>query len=248
MKSSFKIGIIGGNGAMGSSFRNFLDNKGLDYIFSDNETDYSNIDVVKFSDIVILSISLGNYERILKEISPYLKKGKLLVDFGSLKLESVKLMKFFFDGEILATHPLFGPDKNFFGEGNSIVISKTDPSEKTDFIISLFKENKLNIVELSPEEHDEIMAYIHGFYYLMNITYIDILKNKFQNIDKLEAFKTTSFKSYLNSLNNIFNGKDELIKFISYSNPYIDKVKNEFINKLGKDINIGDLRNFFKRG
>ena len=105
-------------------------------------------------------------------------------------------------------------------------------------------ESKLNIIEITPEEHDEIMAYIHGFYYLMNVTYVKLLKDKFGKISALDNYKTTSFQAYLNSLDNVFNTGDSLIELIAYENSFNEKVKEEFFSLMKRKINLKDVREF----
>ena len=244
MKSDFRVGIIGGNGKMGKSLRKFFEEFGIDVIFSDVDTELTNKDVVKSSDIVILAVPLEKYVNVLNEVKDYLNDEKLLMDIGSLKKEQTELMKKYHSGEILATHPLFGPEKEFKGNENSIIICKVKYGDKSKFIKDLFEKKDLKVVELSPQEHDKIMAYIHGFYYLMNITYLDLLKCKFHTIQNLKNIMTTSFRKYVESLENIFNTQDWLIDLISYENPYINKVIFEFKEKLGKKVNISEIREF----
>lgn len=244
MKSDFTVGIIGGNGQMGKSLIDFFKRNGIKVIFSDINTEISNKEVAKNSDIIILAIPLKCYEDVLDEIYEFLTQNKLLMDIGSLKEEQAKLMKSYHSGEILLTHPLFGPEKEFKGNENSIIICKINSGEKTDFLINLFKNEGLNIVETSPEEHDEIMAYIHGFYYLMNITYIDVLREKFGEISKIENIMTTSFQKYISGLENIFNTKDWLIELIAYENRYIEKVAERFKEKLKEKVNLREVREF----
>ncbi len=248
MKSDFRVGIIGGNGEMGKSLRKFFNSHGVDVIFSDINTDISNIDVVKDSDIIILAIPLENYFKVLNEIKDFLSKEKLLMDIGSLKEEQIKLMQNYHSGEILGTHPLFGPEKEFKGKENTIIICKVKYGEKSKFIIDFFEKNNLKVVELSPSKHDKIMAYIHGFYYLINITYLEILRDEFHNIKNLKNFMTTSFSKYVESLENIFNTQDWLIDLISYKNPYINEVVSKFKEKLGKRVNIPEIREFLNEG
>ena len=153
-------------------------------------------------------------------------------------------MKKFHNGEILATHPLFGPEESFFGSENTIVVCRINPSYRSKFIIELFKRNKLNVVELTPQEHDRLMAFIHGFYYLMNITYLETLKQEFESIKNIKNLMPTSFKNYVKSLENIFNTQDWLIEKIAYENPYIDEVVERFINILGKRRDLKRIREF----
>ena len=244
MKDNFKIGIIGGNGSMGRSLVKFFESYNQEVIFSDKDSEFTNREVTKLSDIVIIAVPLNCYEEVLSEINRELTLEKVLMDIGSLKKNQVEIMKKYHKGEILATHPLFGPEKNFYGDENSIVVCKIKPTIKTEFIIELFKKNKLNVIEITPDEHDRIMAYIHGFYYLMNVSYLNILKEEFASIKNIENLMTTSFSKYIDSLQHVFNTQDWLIELIAYKNPFIDEVIAKFSSQLSKKVNLKEIREF----
>ena len=244
MNNNFKIGIIGGNGNMGKSLIKFFKSNNHEVFFSDKNTKITNKEVAKLSDIIVIAIPLNCYENVLNEISKELTYEKILMDIGSLKREQVEIMKKYHKGEILATHPLFGPEKNFYGDENSIVVCKINSSFKTEFIIKLFKKNKLNVIELTPDEHDRIMAYIHGFYYLINVSYLSILKEEFASIKNIQNLMTTSFSKYIDSLQHVFNTQDWLIELIAYKNPFINNVIEQFSSQLNKKANLKEIREF----
>jgi len=223
------VGIIGGNGQMGRTLKNFLCKNNVKVYVSDIGTKYSNSDIVKMSDIVVLSVPLNEYENVLSETEPVMKgRDILLMDIGSLKVKQMLIMKKYFKGEILGTHPLFGPDRNF-SEGCVTVVCKTDScSDKTQFIIDLFNANKIKTLEMSSNEHDELMSYIHSFYYFVNTAYLKLLSKKFGSIEETEEFATTSFKNFKNNLNNIFNTPSWLIEQIIFENPFIGERLNDF--------------------
>ncbi len=247
MKSDFTIGIIGGNGRMGNALREFFVERGLKTIVSDKGTEISNKELVNKSDIIILAIPLNVYEQVLLDIKDNLNNSKMLMDIGSLKSKEVDLMRKYFKGEILATHPLFGPEKKFRGRENNIVVYKLNSKKKTEFVMNLFVDSNLTIIEMSPEEHDLTMAYIHGFYYLMNVTYINILKDKFKSFDKISKLTTTSFSKYISNLKeNVFNTQDSLIELIAYDNPYIKEVVDKFHNSLFEKVDLKTLKGFLK--
>jgi prephenate dehydrogenase len=245
LKSDFIVGIIGSGGRMGAALNKFFINRKVKTVTSDIGSTISNKDLAKESDIVILAVPLTSYEAVLEEIKDSLNNEKMLMDIGSLKFREVKLMKKYFQGEILATHPLFGPEKGFKGKENNIAVCKINSKGKTDFILNMFRKSGLNIIEMTPEEHDRTMAYIHGFYYLMNITYIGILKDNFKSFDKIKNLTTTSFSKYIENLNNnVFNTQDSLIELIVYKNPFIREAVNEFHEKLFKKIDFKELKGF----
>ena len=63
-------------------------------------------------DIVIIAVPISEFENTLKEINKLLKKGALVIDVCSVKEYAASLMEKILPKsvQILATHPLFGPD------------------------------------------------------------------------------------------------------------------------------------------
>ena len=235
MNGNFTFGIIGGKGEMGNSLKNFLLRNNCKVYISDYNTELSNEQLVLLSDIVVLSVPLNNYEDVLIEISPYLNENpkKLLIDLGSLKMKQLELMKKYHKGLTMGTHPLFGPHKNF-RESGTIIFCDTIEKEnnKIQFLLKLFKKNGLKIINMTAAEHDELMSYIHSFYYLTNISYLKLLHEKFGKIDEIKEITTTSLQNFINNLNNIFNTPPWLIEQIIFDNPFFKERLNDFTKLL----------------
>jgi prephenate dehydrogenase len=119
--------------------------------------------VAAAQEVVILAVPIREMKDVLKKISHYVKKGSLVCDVCSVKEKPLEWMEKYLPAHVsmLGTHPLFGPDsvsKNF--QGNDIVLCPVRIHNK------LYKRIKhelvkagLNVFELTPPEHDKIMAY-----------------------------------------------------------------------------------------
>ena len=239
MNIKFTIGIIGGNGGMGKALKNFFSRNSLNVLTSDIGSELKNKELAEESDIVILSVPLCEYENVLKDIYASLKSNgtKLLMDIGSLKSKQTQLMKKFFKGPVLPVHPLFGPDKNF-ASGNTIIFcNENTENDKIKFMENIFIKNGLKTVKMSPKEHDELMSYIHSFYYFINIAYLKLLNKKFGKIEDIDKFATASFQNFKDNLKNIFNTPSWLIETIIFENPFLNERKKDFIDILNTDSN-----------
>ena len=114
--------------------------------------------------VIILSIPISKTEKLLKDIAPSLKTGQLVVDVCSVKvLPSEWMVKYLpEDVEILATHPLFGPQsalENKGIKGFKMVLCpvRIDPG-KFKIIRDYLRKRRLKVFEMTPDEHDIIMA------------------------------------------------------------------------------------------
>ena len=85
-------------------------------------------ETVQNADIIVLAIPISACEKIVKKISPYLKKNALVIDTCSVKTMPNDAMKKHLpkNTEIIASHPLFGPQSGKNGiKGLKIVVWPT---------------------------------------------------------------------------------------------------------------------------
>jgi prephenate dehydrogenase len=178
-----RVAIIG-VGLIGASFGLALKERGLAdeiYGFGRNEDnlkkakargiiDAYSTDITKVSssaDLVVLATPVGVFVEIAREISPFLKKGSIVIDVGSVKGRLVyELESIMPEGvHYVGTHPIAGSDKSgieyarpdLFKDARCIITptEKTDP-ESLSFILELWKDFGCNVELIDPMKHDEI--------------------------------------------------------------------------------------------
>ncbi len=118
-------------------------------------------------EIIVLAVPFQNLEELLKQISSALRPGALIVDVCSVKQEPVNLMLQYLPSgvEILATHPLFGPQSAKDGlNGHKIVLCPVRISEKrVNIVHNLLRRGfRLHPIVKEPAEHDREMARVQG--------------------------------------------------------------------------------------
>lgn len=119
------------------------------------------------SDTIIYTVPISIFEEIISAHQKYFKPGQLLIDMLSVKVYPSEIFKKYLKHtrtQALLTHPIFGPDsaKNGF-ENLTIVIDKFKASnENYECWTKYFKDKKLNVIEMSAEEHDQTAADSHG--------------------------------------------------------------------------------------
>lgn len=113
-------------------------------------------------DVVVLCVPMAAFEDVSRRLAPLLRPGALVVDTCSVKEHPVRVMKRRLPKSvsILGTHPNFGPDSAADSlHGRKIILCR---ARMTD---ALYRKAKrvlrgkgLDVVELSPREHDRRMA------------------------------------------------------------------------------------------
>jgi prephenate dehydrogenase len=113
-------------------------------------------------EVVVLCVPMVAFERVVRSIRDLVRPGALVVDACSLKEHPARVMKKHLPRSVslLATHPNFGPDSAADSlQGHKIVLCRLRMKEADYRAARRFLERKgLEVVEMSPREHDERMA------------------------------------------------------------------------------------------
>jgi len=211
MKKKFLI--IGGSGGMGKLFGKYFKQHGFDVtIYARNRErlkeaatemgvnyEFSLERSVKQADIVMVTIPISSTPEIIKRIGPYLKENALIFDITSIKktvFEALKDLKNNFPVNCISLHPMFGPGikdmKNYV-----MVVLKIGGTDKYDIIINdlldIFRSDGLIITETSPDIHDKRVALTLGVPHMLNILFLNLLKNSNENLNELTKYTGTTF-------------------------------------------------------
>lgn len=166
------IGIVGGKGKMGRLFADFFKENGLHVLISDTDTKLTNEQLAQKADIVIIAVSMGAAEKIIKHLSQFVRENALLTDITSIKEGPVKAMNNC-RGEVMGLHPMFGASNPI--PGQLIIYSSVRQGKWTKWLLDFFKKNNVNLLGLTPREHDEIMAYAQGIIHFSEIVFAHAL-------------------------------------------------------------------------
>lgn len=182
-----KITIIG-IGLIGSSIARVIKNKKLaeKLVAYDTNKEFLNkaielniidkaddnlVSSVKNADLIIYATPVGTYGNITKEIAPFLKKGVIITDVGSVKKCAIKDIEKYITDEsgiiFVGGHPVAGIEKSgpeagfaemFSDRWFIITPSKRSTSDAVEKISNLWKEANMRVDIMDPKHHDKVMA------------------------------------------------------------------------------------------
>ena len=249
--NKLKLAIIGfGN------FGQFLATKFINYhnIITYSRTDYSKIaqnmgieyynditDMLKQKpDIILISVSIIAFESIIKKLVEndenieYIKN-KLIIDVLSVKEYPIEIFNKYisydeYNIDILATHPMFGPDSAGSSNGWKNLPFVYDKIRITDYnrlesFIHIFKNEGCKIVEMSCQEHDESTAKSQFITHLTG--------RVLGNLDlKDTSINTNGYTKLLDIIDNTCNDSIDLFlgifKYNKKSKKWLKKFKESF--------------------
>jgi len=118
------------------------------------------------ADIVWLCPAISAMDEVLTDIAPLVRPGQTIADTCSVKIVPTRLMeeKLPRHARLLATHPMFGPDSAKAGlAGLPIVLHNLrDASDELSFWDRTFTDLGMNVLKMTPDEHDLAAAYTQG--------------------------------------------------------------------------------------
>jgi len=229
-----KVSIIG-FGRFGNLLYELLQ-KGFEIdvfdIDSNNETEsvhFVSLEDVLKNDTIFLAVPIRDFEELMKDLSTKIQGNKTVIDVCSVKVYPKNMMVEHLSNEvdIIATHPLFGPD-SFQERGSVMMMEKVrDQHDRYDFWKSYFQSQNIIIEEITADQHDMMAAKSQGLTHLIGRV-IDDFGTQKTNID------TVGYQALHKLVSQTCNDSWELFEDIQKFNPYTESM-------------ITDLNQSFKR-
>jgi prephenate dehydrogenase len=180
--------------------------------------------------LVIPCVPVQDLEDVLERLAPLVSHKTTLVDVSSVKVVPVQMMERILpaDCQLLATHPLFGPQSGANGVvGLTMVVWPVRlPAGRFERLKAFLTETlRLKVVEMSPEEHDREMAYVQALTFLIG-----------RVLDELKApdtpLKTATYQHLLDIRRIVAGDTPELFQTIQLWNPHAAGLRERFAEKL----------------
>lgn len=175
-------------------------------------------------DTIFLAVPISALKKVLQDLTPIVQRHQLVVDICSVKVYPAALMRRYLSGcQLLATHPLFGPDSAKAGlAGLELVVCPLQISDETmQFWRNFWQSKGIKIITSSPEEHDKAMLYSLGFTYLAGHL---IAKMQIPEL----PFETKSYEKLKLVGQVVAHDSPTLLHDMLYYNPYTDELIERF--------------------
>ena len=221
-----KVSIIG-FGRFGAMLHALL-TKGFEVdVFDKNPVDNAEVNEVSLeealkNDTIFIAVPIRDFEDLVVDISTRIQSGKTIIDVCSVKVFPKKVM---IDNlpekiDIIATHPLFGPDS--LKDSGSVMTMEAvkDSFERYNFWKNYFESQNIIIEEISADDHDMMAARSQGLTHFVGRVIDDFGTNQ-TRID------TEGYKALHKLVNQTCNDSWDLFEDIQNYNPYTEKMISE---------------------
>jgi chorismate mutase/prephenate dehydrogenase len=223
--------VIGGAGRMGRWLVDFLATQGFRVEIADpggpieGFTWYEDWqDAPLTHDFIVVAAPLRPTATILRQLAD-LKPPGIVFDIGSLKTPLAEPLRNLVESGVSATsiHPMFGPDTEMLSGKHVIAVNVGDP-RSTREVEALFASTMADVVAMSLEDHDRVIALVLGLSHALNIAFFTTLARSGEKADRLTRLSSTTFAEQL-----------KVASKVAAENPHL-YFEIQHLNAFGSDI------------
>jgi chorismate mutase/prephenate dehydrogenase len=227
--------VIGGLGRMGEWMSRYLDMVGYHVDVADpvtRETPFDRVDdwenVIDDYDLVVVAVPLRPSNAILHRLAELKPRG-LVFDIGSLKSPMRTGLEALAQSgcRVCSVHPMFGPDEIGLS-GRHILFVDVGNTEALAEARALFAHTAADCVDLSLEEHDEVMAWVLGLSHLVNIAFASALAESGEAVPLLRQISSSTFNAQLKVAGQVVSENPHLYYEIQQGNEMTGEVVDHF--------------------
>ncbi|MBN2350192.1 MAG: prephenate dehydrogenase/arogenate dehydrogenase family protein [Bacteroidales bacterium] len=182
-------------------------------------------------DALFFCVAISAFEDVLKNAKDKYKPGTLFFDTCSVKVNPTKWMVTHLpeNSPIIATHPMFGPDSFSVSKDPLPIVMCNINAEKQIFKnwVNYFSEKFMRVEIMTPEKHDEMVAYSQGVTHYIGRVLADLSL-------KPTKINTLGYVKILEIIQQTCNDSLQLFVDLQRYNPYTKKMREELHQSLEK--------------
>mgnify|MGYP001547980396 FL=1 len=242
--------VIGGLGRMGVWMCRYLDMVGYHVDVADpavGESPFDRVDdwesVIDDYDLIVVAVPLRPSNDILLRLAELRPRG-LIFDIGSLKSPMTSGLEALAKAgcHVCSVHPMFGPDEVGLS-GRHILFVDVGNQEALAEARALFAHTAAECVDLSLQEHDEVMAWVLGLSHLVNIAFASALAESGEAVPLLRRISSSTFNAQLKVAAQVVSENPHLYYEIQQGNAMTGEVVGHFrrvMDELARAVQTGD--------
>lgn len=211
---------------MGSLFAGVFRPYVKDVFISDVDGPLSKQELVRLSQVIIITVPIHATGEVIAEILPFLQKEQLLMDLTSLKKEPCRAMA---GGKasVIGLHPLFGPNVPSL-QGQTVALCPVREGDWRPWLEKVLSSAGFRIFEVKPEKHDELMAVMQSLAHFIAMALARTLQKRSIHPGSIVHFSTPVFQMLLYLTGRILHQSAELYQDIQMENPMFPEILTAF--------------------
>lgn len=115
------------------------------------------------ADVIIPAVPIRNFEKTIKKLAKIIRPQTVVMDICSIKEYPARIMQQYLpNNPLIASHPMFGPNsiakKGSISHMNYVLHNISASSIFYDSLKKYLEHITLDVIEMTPEEHDRLAA------------------------------------------------------------------------------------------
>ncbi len=213
-----KVAIIGGRGQMGRWFERLFKAHGLEVLVADTNTRQTPAEIAGLADLVVISVPIPKVEEVVRAVAPHLRPDAALIDLTSVKQRPLSTMMAHFQGEVVGTHPLFGPGVKSL-TGQTVVLCPGRGERWLSWLKEFLEKAGARVKVTTATEHDRLMSVVQGLSHFTLIALEMAIRELGVAPQDLQDFATPTFATLHNLARHLFTQDAKLYACIQLQNP-----------------------------
>ncbi len=187
-------------------------------------------ELVDQADLILVAVPVPRLRASLEALRPCLRPSQLVMDVGSVKVKPVEALAEVLGAAVpwVGTHPLFGPLSLAMAERPRQVVICPTPlhPEAARRARRFFERLGCEIIEQTPESHDQVMAHTHALTFFVAKGMIEA------GAGGEVPFAPASFKALARTIEVVRADAGHLFAAIQHENPFASEARRRLLDAL----------------
>ncbi len=146
-------------------------------------------------DVVLLCVPVSALRGVLAEVVPHMRPGQILADVTSVKVLPMAWMEEAWNGPVVGSHPLFGPQPDPADMRVVLTPGKNSPEAASALVERLFRDTGCTVFRATPDEHDTGTGFAQSLNFTLSAAFFALLARH----PEVRPFLTPSFRRHMES-------------------------------------------------
>jgi prephenate dehydrogenase len=195
----------------------------------------ANVDAVRWSDVVLLSVPIDDFVDVVKQVAPYIRPDQTIIEITSIKMLPLETIHTYVKTDrVLGVHPMFGPGATDIAHHNFVLTPTNDIEKDLARKVGKYLEGRGGkVVTMSPDEHDEMMSVVLSFCHFIALVSADTLLDV-GRLQQLNTIGGTSYRMLMTFIASVISEDPSLYAALQMNLPFTVKMETLFQDKVKK--------------
>jgi prephenate dehydrogenase len=217
------IAVVGGLGRMGALMSASFRDAGYDVTIADSRMGSISWEAIGKHDVILLAVPISAVEGVARALGPFTREDGVVVDIASLKEAPVRSMLTHCQGEVIGSHPLFGPAVSSL-KGQLMFLCPAKSNHWIGWFRAFLENRGARVVDIDPATHDRLMGTVQVLRHVMVFCFGRTLMRLEYDISSDLALSGPWFTRLVEMVRNQVTENADLYAELAFPNPVMDAV------------------------